>query len=87
MPYPPTGKNRPELSANASSSMIPTQNDGKPRPISGTTRTTWSRTASRRLAAIAASGIAIRIESPVPYPMSHSVTGSRSTMSSRAGTR
>ena len=46
--------------------MIPTQNDGKPSPMIGTTRTTWSRAASRLLAAIAASGIAIRIERPVP---------------------
>ena len=45
---------------------MPTQNDGKPRPISGTTRTTWSRAASRLLAASAASGIAIRIERAVP---------------------
>ena len=46
--------------------MIPSQNGGKPRPTSGTARTTWSRTASLRLAASTASGIAIRIESTVP---------------------
>jgi hypothetical protein len=61
--------------------MMPTQNEGKPRPISGTTRTTWSRTASRLLAATAASGSAIRMDSAVPYTMSHSVTGSRSMIS------
>ena len=66
--------------------MIPSQNGGKPRPTSGTARTTWSRMPFLRLAARTASGIAIRIESTVPYPISHSVTGSRPEISDQADT-
>ena len=46
--------------------MIPSQNGGKPRPTSGTARTTWSRMPFLRVAASVASGTAIRIESTVP---------------------
>ena len=67
--------------------MIPTQNCGMPRPTSGTARTTWSRSPFFLVAASVARGTAMRIERIVPYASSHSVTGSRSTISSLAGTR
>ena len=46
----------PGAGRTPSRSMIPSQNGGKPRPTSGTARTTWSRMPSLRVAASVASG-------------------------------
>ena len=81
------GTARPRCRPKTSSSMIPTQNGGKPRPTSGTARTTWSdeRVALRRRERPRAAPRSA-IESSVPKPISQSVDGQPSSTSCPAGT-
>ena len=68
------GEQPPEVEGEDSSSMIPTQNGGKPRPTSGTARTAWSARRSRCVGRQDRQRHGDQHREQAPKPISHSVT-------------
>jgi len=62
--------------------MMPSQNDGSPRPITGTARMMLSTGPLRRAAARTANGTAIRMVKKVAETSSHNVAGRLARISS-----